>query len=386
MRFQFVYNPDLSCAYTQTMFNYAMALTTQNVKFHLRSLQAVLNWSFVPIWAEPLRTYRGDNFLEDISIELNNMQIGDVSKAPHERQAQAIGLSTFETTYLPEWLTTTLNATQNGLIVPSKHNQISLNNSGFTKKIHVVEHALCPHWLKDHPTLARTETRSHIFGYIGAWNGRKNPIRLVEAYLKAFPKETGDTALFIKTYAPNGIEDQIKHAVLKFSEQSERSDIWLYNELWNEDQMLWAINQFDTYVSAHRGEGFGLGLAQAAVQRKPVIYTNYSAPCEWLPASAGHMPIEHKLVQVSGASDAFNLHFATSANEQLMWAEPSLEHLISTLRMRAQSSTALANTDVDSLRKRLSWGTIGAKLVHAIEDISQTKLERFTDEPERHRS
>jgi len=386
MRFQFVYNPDLSCAYTQTTFNYAMALSTQKVKFHLRSLQAVLNWSFTPAWAEPLRVYKGDNFLDDISVELNNLQIGDLSKAPHEKQASAVGISTFETTYLPAWLTNTLNTTQQGIIVPSIHNQNSLINSGFQKKVHVVEHALCSNWLQDHPTLIKPKSQPHVFGYIGAWNGRKNPSLFLEAYLKAFPKNTGDTALFIKTYAPAGVEDQVKHLVNKFSIDQDRDDIWFYNELWNEEQMLWAINQFDTYVSAHRGEGFGLGLAQAAVQRKPVIYTDYSAPCEWLPRSEGHMPIEYKLVEVVGASDSFNLHFSTTADERLMWAEPNLDHLVEVLRLRSKSNSTLSDVEVNRLRKLLSWDTIGGKLVHAIQDITQIELERFQDDTERHSS
>ncbi len=386
MRLQFVYNPDLSCAYTQTTFNYAMALTTQNVKFHLRSLQAMLNWSFTPSWAEPLRTYKGDNFLDDIQVELNNFQIGDIAKAPHEAQAKAVGISTFETTYLPQWLVDTLKSTQQGLIVPSTHNEVALRTSGFTKKVHVVEHALNPYWLQDYPHLSKTSNQPHIFGYIGAWNGRKNPISLVEAYVKAFPRDLGDTALFIKTYAPSGVEDQIKFIVNKFSEQKERNDIWFYNEIWSEEQMLWAVNQFDTYVSAHRGEGFGLGLAQAAAQRKPVIYTNYSAPCEWLPRSEGHMPIDCNLIQVMGASDSFNLHFSTTADERLMWAEPNLDHLIETLRSRANQNSQVSDEGVLRLRKQLAWNTIGEKLVHAIEDITQVELERFVNDSERHSS
>ena len=40
-------------------------------------------------------------------------------------------------------------------------------------------------------------------------------------------------------------------------------------------------NACDVYLSLHRGEGFGLGIAEAMQLSKPVVVTEYSAPLEF---------------------------------------------------------------------------------------------------------
>jgi hypothetical protein len=69
-----------------------------------------------------------------------------------------------------------------------------------------------------------------------------------------------------------------------------------------------------------------------------------------------------------------------------MWAEPNLDHLVEVLRLRSKSNSTLSDVEVNRLRKLLSWDTIGRKLVHAIQDITQIELERFQDDTERHSS
>lgn len=380
MLYQTVLNPDLSAAYTQVMFNYLKALESNNADFGIRVYGSILNWAFAPEWAESLTTYLTQTD-PDTNVVLNHFQIGDLAKAPRPNNGTAIGLTAFETTSLPSWIIESLNDNLNGVIVPSLQNKDVLEKCGLRIPAFVVEHALCPMWLSDLPRQKGAEA-PHVFGYVGAWNARKNPIKVVEAYLKAFPKDTGETALLLKTYAPSGIDGQITHLISKYSEQGVREDIWLYNELWDESQMGWAYGQIDTYVSAHKGEGFGLGLAQAAAQGIPVIYTNYSAPCEWLPEDAGHMPVSCKIVDVSGASDSYNLHFAALEGDSLQWAQISEEDLVKTLKKRYLDFSKTDPTHVQEIRERLSWHHIGAQLISAVESISGSAIKRMNHDKE----
>ena len=380
MLYQTVLNPDLSSAYTQVMFNYLKALETNNADFGIRVYGSVLNWAFAPEWAESLSTYFPQTD-PDTKVVLNHFQIGDLAKAPCPREGVAIGLTAFETTSLPSWIIDSLNKNLKGVIVPSQQNKEVLEKNGLLIPAFVVEHALCPLWTADLPR-QKAAKPPHVFGYVGAWNARKNPIKIVEAYLKAFPKNTGATALLLKTYAPSGIEGQIDHLVSKLSEDSSREDIWLYNELWDEAQMGWAYGQIDTYVSAHKGEGFGLGLAQAAAQGIPVIYTNYSAPCEWLPESEGHIPVPCEIVDVSGASDAYNLHFAALEGDKLQWAQISEDNLIEALKKRSRVFSKSTPKHVLEIRHQLSWEHIGKKLISAVESITGKPMKRIPHDRE----
>lgn len=374
MLYQTTYNPDLSCAYTQVMFNYMKALEAEGVVFRTRVYGGMLNWRLCPTWAESL-SYHLAKGEPNNKVVLNHFQIGDLAKAPSPKGGCSIGLTAFETTTIPSWIIQTLNDSLDGIIVPSRHNYDVLKSCGLSIQCHVVEHALSSIWTSDIPRHKGKEP-PHVFGYVGAWNSRKNPLKVVEAYLKAFPNKTESTALLIKTYAPTGIEDQISYLIKKLSADKKRPDIWLYNELWDESQMIWVYGQIDTYVSAHKGEGFGLGLAQAAAQGIPVIYTDYSAPTEWLPVEAGHIPVACEVVDVVGASDAYNLHFAAMEGDRLQWADILEEDLISSLRKRATEFSGTRNDHKLKIRHELSWSEIGKKLSTAIESIAGIALER----------
>jgi glycosyltransferase involved in cell wall biosynthesis len=61
--------------------------------------------------------------------------------------------------------------------------------------------------------------------------------------------------------------------------------------------MLTLMAGINCYVSLHRSEGFGLGMAEAMALEKPVIATDYSGSCEFVTASTGY-PIPFTLIPV----------------------------------------------------------------------------------------
>lgn len=374
---------NLSKGYTQCALNYIKALQTQSVNFELFTLMNGVQWANAPWWIQDSADYFAKT-QSDRKCILVHLMPSDLCEAPFialERKADecAIGLTTFETTHLPAWIAETLNSKLDGLIVPSEFNKTALLNSGVTIPIHVVYHALGDWWWKDKPFSEDKDEDVFVYGYVGAWNNRKNPEAVLRAYLQAFPESTGKHALLIKTHGPNAVDSLVKHTIKSVVGEDSREDIWFYNEDWDEDQMLWLFKHIDCYVSAHKGEGFGLGLAQSAVVGKPVIYTGFSAPTEWLGKERGHYPLKFKPKEVDGVDASVNLHFSDSMNKNtLFWAEPDVEDLAHTM-FDVFNNKGDISVDTAHIRKALSWDSVGQSLVSAIESVSGRKLQKVTE-------
>ena len=75
-------------------------------------------------------------------------------------------------------------------------------------------------------------------------------------------------------------------------------------------------NACDVYMSLHRGEGFGLGIAEAMSLGKAVVVTNYSSTTEFC-TSHNSIPIPYKMVAVRPDQIDF-----ADYRKVTMWAEP----------------------------------------------------------------
>jgi glycosyltransferase involved in cell wall biosynthesis len=80
----------------------------------------------------------------------------------------------------------------------------------------------------------------------------------------------------------------------------------------------------DIYVSLHRSEGFGLGMAEAMYFGRPVIGTGYSGNTDFMSA-ANSCPIGYRLVEVSPAELRFNPGAETVYEYGQLWAEPDVD-------------------------------------------------------------
>ena len=101
---------------------------------------------------------------------------------------------------------------------------------------------------------------------------RKNPDGLITAFKKAFDPKKDDAILVLKSINA--------HRYPELAEELKRlaegcNVIWI-NEHLDGPRMRQLFATADCYVSLHRSEGLGLGMAQAMGCGKPVIATAYS--------------------------------------------------------------------------------------------------------------
>ena len=368
-----IFDPDPTKSFTNAAYNNILALQSKKVNFELRPLNHVLNWGDAPHWFGNARDYFARTRPPSTPTALVHLQISDLLKVPYRSPTDAIGLTAFEATMVPRWICEGLNVSYRGLIVPSEYCKSVLLRCGVTIPVRVVPHALPSMWLKDALPIPAKPSDTYIFGSCGYWNARKNTDCLLEAYIKAFP-EPNNTALLLKTYNAGHLESKIR----ELAAGSPRSDIWVYDAQWDEQQMLWAFSMMDCYVSPTRGEAFGLSLAQAAAMGLPCVYTNHSAPTEWLKEEGGHYPLEYTLCKVSETMTSKDHPFEHIKGPSIEWAEVKRDNLVETLKHLAETKPrrGFSEARLSEFRRELSWSVVGEKLTHSIEDILDRELER----------
>ena len=89
--------------------------------------------------------------------------------------------------------------------------------------------------------------------------------------------------------------------------------IKIIDRILSRDEVLSLVRQSDCYVSLHRAEGFGLGMAEAMAFGMPVIGTNYSGNTDFLSESTG-FPVPYTLRPVQPGEFPFE--------DGQFWAEP----------------------------------------------------------------
>lgn len=108
---------------------------------------------------------------------------------------------------------------------------------------------------------------------------RKNPQAVIDAYLMAIASGLKDSILVIKSI--NGKSKNQAYAKLK-QQASKSPNIVFLEEYLDSHSMRNLISLADCYISMHRSEGLGLGMAESMYLGKPVIATAYSGNMEFM--------------------------------------------------------------------------------------------------------
>jgi glycosyltransferase involved in cell wall biosynthesis len=190
---------------------------------------------------------------------------------------------------------------------------------------------------------------------------RKNPIGVVSAFQTAFPNRSENVGLVIKSTGAPDRDSEIKGSILHAANHDPR--IRIIDSMFSRDEMLSLINQADCYVSLHRSEGFGLGMAEAMALGKPVIATNYSGNTDFLSERTG-FPVSFTLRPVGDGEYVFS--------DGQSWAEPDIasaaEAMLQVFRDPAEREARAASgkTFVEAHYGRTNVGRIAARRLQDI--------------------
>ena len=143
---------------------------------------------------------------------------------------------------------------------------------------------------------------------------RKNPQACVRAFKEAFP--LGDEPVGLVVKAMRATPDSPVWQELLEEAQADRR-ITIISETLSRGAVLDLYRACDCFVSLHRAEGFGRGIAEAMLLGKPVVVTGFSGNMDFTTPGSAAL-VDHRLRQVSPEEYPF-------AGGQL-WAEPDVAH------------------------------------------------------------
>jgi glycosyltransferase involved in cell wall biosynthesis len=187
---------------------------------------------------------------------------------------------------------------------------------------------------------------------------RTNPRAVIEAFRRAVPRAArGVSAILIMKSINLHNYPEARHFLEL--ELASVGGVIIDDDL-TPGEMGALIAMSDIYVSLHRSEGFGLGMAEAMYFGKAVIGTAYSGNMDFMSA-ANSCPIGYRLVEVGPGELRFNPGAELVYEYGQLWAEPDIDE--ASARLRFLITHPDARQRIGARARRTIVGRYGASTV-----------------------
>ncbi|MEY2564183.1 MAG: hypothetical protein QOH88_2376 [Verrucomicrobiota bacterium] len=191
---------------------------------------------------------------------------------------------------------------------------------------------------------------------------RKNPLAVIRAFRVAFAPDEKAT-LVIKVSRghadPAGLQ--------RLSAAAKEAGVVFIDEVVTREKAYGFIDMADCFVSLHRSEGFGLGLAEAMLLGKPTIATGYSGNLDFM-NSGNSLLVDYKLVDILKSGPIYQ--------RGSFWAEPSeaqaAEYMRQVFEDRAGAAALGARAQVE-LREKIALKATGERMLARLREIAATR-------------
>lgn len=196
---------------------------------------------------------------------------------------------------------------------------------------------------------------------------RKNPLGVVEAFLRAFPRDSdAPVRLVIKTQNRRKVFDPHQVGIWKNIDKSMRLDprITLIDETLSYAELLGLKNKCDAYVSLHRSEGWGFGMVEAMQLGLPVIATAYSGNMEFCSPENSYL-VPYDLIAPRPSEYIF-------VERGSLWADPDLDEAARCMRevfVNRSEAKERGSNAIDTIKKKFSIEAISRRYAERLEVI-----------------
>jgi glycosyltransferase involved in cell wall biosynthesis len=144
---------------------------------------------------------------------------------------------------------------------------------------------------------------------------RKNPFAVIEAFERAMAR-CGETDACLVIKLNRGLLVPADYARFKSELQKRRARIILLDGTYSDNQTKNLVRCCDAFVSLHRSEGFGRGLAEAMILGKPVIGTGWSGNLDFMNTDIACL-VDNRLIPLQDGEYPYA--------EGQVWADPDVE-------------------------------------------------------------
>jgi glycosyltransferase involved in cell wall biosynthesis len=155
---------------------------------------------------------------------------------------------------------------------------------------------------------------------VRSYQERKNPLASIAAFKSTFDSNDMSVGLVIKVNSAKSGFDELESLKANISDYK---NIYLITNVLSRDDTNSLIQCVDSFISLHRSEGFGLGLAEAMYLGKPAIGTNWSSNIDFM-NNQNSCLVNYEVIQVGSDYGPYKAH--------QYWADPDVEHAGSYMR------------------------------------------------------
>ena len=212
-----------------------------------------------------------------------------------------------------------------------------------------------------------------LFYSIFEWTDRKNWQTLLKAFCQEFAGRD-DVGLLIKTYFRNFtlqnkkmIRNQVE--MIKAQMNIEKfPPIFLYLDLMDREQIMRLHRTGHIYVSAHRGEGWGVPQVEAALAGNAVISTDYAGCHEYFDDKEMRK-LPYTLVPLKGMVHASNLYTA-----EQKWADVQVDDVRAAMRWavdKPDERLVMAEAGQQRVSKSFNFKVVGSALAERLHQIEE---------------
>ena len=205
-----------------------------------------------------------------------------------------------------------------------------------------------------------------------ASSARKNPMAVISAFKQAFADEPSPPLLVMK------VQYLERFPKLERAIKSELKDIphKLIMSNLSRDEMYSLIQCCDCYISLHRAEGLGLGMAEAMFLCKPVIGTGWSGNVDFMNNENSYM-VDCEIVPISIQQHHHQeSHAVLYSPGKSHWADPRIDHAASLMRFvynHDDEARAKGRAASNFIRMNYSSDAIGRQLRRRLKAINWTQ-------------
>jgi GT2 family glycosyltransferase/glycosyltransferase involved in cell wall biosynthesis len=230
--------------------------------------------------------------------------------------------------------------------------------------VFVMPHAVevTPSQINDPRSYFRIPKDTFVFGAyfdVGSAIERKNPTVVIDAFRSAFGDSKSET-LVLKYHSSQHDPDGIK----KLHEMTAgMKNVRYIGHTLSDDEVSAVRETLNCYISAHRGEGFGLNVAEAIACGTPVITTLYSGVEDFCNEDNVY-PIDYRLTELASWIGPYP--------PGALWADPSsssLSDLMLYVRRHVVETASKAKEARERLLDTNSVEAVAARLKQHIDSL-----------------